>query len=215
MPPTTAPGIEPKPPITAAVKPLMTMSPIVEDRNTTGATSTPATAPTTPASTHDVEYTRSTLIPISRAARWFCATARIARPSRVNRNSAQRAAIRASEPPRIPSETGATRAGPTTRGADGKNDGNGNSSWVHASPAAARRISESPTVMMSTSQWVPAIARRMIARSTSHARAPPARMATTSVSTRGSPSARCADHATNVDIISISPCAKFSVRVAL
>src|SRR5947207_1359369 len=39
MPPTTAPGIEPKPPITAAVKPLMTMSPIVEDRNTTGAAS--------------------------------------------------------------------------------------------------------------------------------------------------------------------------------
>ena len=69
MPPTTAPGMEPKPPMTAAVKPLITMSPILEDRKTTGATSTPATAPTTAASTQLVEYTRSTLMPISRAAR--------------------------------------------------------------------------------------------------------------------------------------------------
>src|SRR5262249_56879 len=45
MPPATAPGIEPKPPRTAAVKPLMTIRPILEDRKTTGATSTPATPP--------------------------------------------------------------------------------------------------------------------------------------------------------------------------
>src|SRR5262249_18968311 len=75
MPPATAPGIEPKPPSTAAVKPLMTIRPIFEERKTTGATSTPATAPTIAARIHDVAKTRSTLMPISRAARWFCATA--------------------------------------------------------------------------------------------------------------------------------------------
>src|SRR5258705_7397 len=47
MPPTTAPGIEPKPPRTAAVNPLMATRPIFDDRKTTGAIRTPATAPTT------------------------------------------------------------------------------------------------------------------------------------------------------------------------
>jgi len=64
----------------------------------------------------------------------------------------------ASEAPMIPSETGATRIGPTTSGRFEKNDGNGNSSWVQVTPAAERSISESPSVMISTSKWVAAIA---------------------------------------------------------
>ena len=55
MPPSTAPGIEPKPPRTAAVNPLMATSPIFDERKMTGAIRTPATAPTTEAMTHDEE----------------------------------------------------------------------------------------------------------------------------------------------------------------
>jgi len=55
MPPTTAPGIEPKPPRTAAVNPLIATRPIFEERKMTGAISTPATAPTTEAMTQDEE----------------------------------------------------------------------------------------------------------------------------------------------------------------
>jgi len=52
----------------------------------------------------------------------------------------------------IPSDTGATRTGPSATGRVPKNDGNGNSSCVHSSPASERRINDRPSVMMSTSQ---------------------------------------------------------------
>src|SRR5215471_10238532 len=77
-------------------------------------------------------------MPMSRAARWFCATARIARPSRVQRNKAPSASMSASEAPMMPSDPGATRIGPTVRGRLEKNEGNGNSSWVQTIPAAER-----------------------------------------------------------------------------
>src|SRR5207247_1927115 len=67
-PPRMAPGIEPKPPSTAAMNALITMRPIFVERNTTGAISTPATAPTTAASIQAAEKTRGTLIPMSEAA---------------------------------------------------------------------------------------------------------------------------------------------------
>ena len=70
-------------------------------------------------------------MPMSRAARWFWATARIARPRRVQRNSAASASMSASEAPMMPSETGATRTGPSAMGRLPKNEGNGNSSCVH------------------------------------------------------------------------------------
>ena len=115
----------------------------------------------------------------------------------------------------MPSETGASRTGPSAIGRFGKNDGKGNSSCVHVSPAPARSTRESPTVMMSTSQWVAPIARRITSRSTRNARIAPASTATSSVTPSGSPKARWAAQPANVDTISISPCAKFSVRVAL
>src|SRR5437762_2801719 len=142
MPPTTAPGIEPKPPSTAAVKPLMAISPILVERNVTGAKSTPPIAPTTAASTHAPEYTRSTLMPMSRAAFWFWATARMARPKRVARNSITRASIRTREAPMIPSDTGAILTGPKLTGRFEKSEGNGSSSLVHTIPAPARSMRE-------------------------------------------------------------------------
>ena len=68
---------------------------------------------------------------------------------------------------------------------------------------------------MRTSQCVAATARRITTRSIAHAIAPPVTTATTRLAAGGKPSARWAAHATNVDTISISPCAKLSVRVAL
>jgi hypothetical protein len=60
------------------------------------------------------------------------------------------------------------------------------------------------------------MARRITSRSkTSASSAGAASTATRSAASSGSPSARCTAHATNVETISISPCAKFSVRVAL
>ena len=176
---------------------------------------TPATAPTTAASTQAPAYTRSTLMPISRAAVWFCATARMARPKRVARKSATRASIRTSEAPMTPRETGATRTGPSARGRFENSAGNGSSSLVHTTPAAARRTSESPRVMISTSQWVAERARRMITRSTRNARSPPAATPQASAASSGSPAVCCADQATNAETMSISPWAKFTVRVAL
>ena len=115
----------------------------------------------------------------------------------------------------MPSETGASRTGPSAIGRFGKNDGNGNSSWLQAMPAPARSISDNPSVMISTSQCVAPIARRMTTRSSTNASAAPATTEISSVTISGSPNARCTAHATNVDTINISPCAKFSVRVAL
>ncbi|OGK92638.1 MAG: hypothetical protein A2W08_11710 [Candidatus Rokubacteria bacterium RBG_16_73_20] len=154
-------------------------------------------------------------MPMSRAARWFCATARIARPSRVQRKSAPSASMSPSEPPMMPSDTGATRTGPSTSGRLSKNDGNGNWSCVHARPAAARSTSERPSVMMSTSKWVAEIARRMTAHSMTQARSAAAATATSRTTTSGRASASQAAQPTNVEIISISPWAKLSVRVAL
>ena len=82
-------------------------------------------------------------------------------------------------------------------------------------PAAARSASESPSVMISTSQWVAETARRMIARSTRSARSPPAATPQASAASSGSPAVCWADHATNAETMSISPWAKFTVRVAL
>ena len=115
----------------------------------------------------------------------------------------------------MPSETGATRTGPTTSGRFPKNAGNGNSSWVQATPAADRSMSDRPSVMISTSKWVAEIAWRMIVRSRTQARTAAAMTATSSATTRGTLKTRSAVQPTNVEIISISPCAKLSVRVAL
>ena len=90
----------------------------------------------------------------------------------------------------MPSDTGASRTGPSATGLAPKNEGKGNSSCVHTTPAAARSTSERPSVMMRTSQWVALIERRMTARSTSQARRPAAATATISVTMRGSPKAR-------------------------
>src|SRR5437870_5700648 len=162
MPPATAPGIEPKPPRTAAVKPLITMSPIFVERKTTGATSTPASAPTTAARTQAALDMRSTLTPIRRAACGFWATARIARPRRVRVKRKYSASMRLNEAPRMPSDTGASRAGPRVIGRLLKNDGNGNSSWLQIRPASARNTRESPSVMISTSQCAAPGARRRV-----------------------------------------------------
>src|SRR5260370_40818993 len=94
IPPTTAPGIEPKPPRTAAMNPLIATSPIFDERKITGAMRTPAIAPTAAARTQDAEYTRATLTPMGRAARWFWATARIAPPGRAEDNTEHRRARR-------------------------------------------------------------------------------------------------------------------------
>src|SRR5258706_209795 len=128
-------------------------------------------------------------MPIRRAAVWFCATARMARPKRVARKSATSASIRTSEAPMTPSDTGATRTGPIAMGRFENRAGNGSSSLVHTMPAAARSASDSPSVMISTSQWVAETARRMIARSTRNARTPPALAETRRWAAPGSKSA--------------------------
>ena len=115
----------------------------------------------------------------------------------------------------IPSDTGATRTGPTATGRLPKNDGNGNSSWVQAMPAAERSTSERPSVMISTSKCVAEIAWRMIRRSRSQPSSADAATATISATTNGAASTCSTVQPTNVETISISPCAKLSVRVAL
>ena len=160
----------------------------------TGAMSTPATAPTTAASTHDAEYTRSTLMPMRRAAVWFCATARMARPKRVARKSAHEGQHQDERGPddaqghrRDPHR--AERDGPVRRTARGTAAPRSSTRC----PAAARRASESPSVMISTSQWVAERARRMIARSTRSARSPPAATPQASAASSGSPAVCWAD----------------------
>ena len=116
----------------------------------------------------------------------------------------------------MPSEAGATRTGPSATGRFEKNDGNGNSSCVHDDAGGRRNTSDSPSVMISTSQWVAPTARRITRRSTpKRQQPPPARTAARSATTSGRPSARWALQATNVETMSISPWAKFRVRVAL
>ena len=115
----------------------------------------------------------------------------------------------------IPSDTGATRTGPMLTGRFEKSEGNGNSSLVHTIPAPARSTSESPSAMMRTSQCVADTARRMMIRCTTYASRPPAATPQANATGSGSPAARCADQATNAETMSISPWAKFSVRVAL
>ena len=85
----------------------------------------------------------------------------------------------------MPSETGATRTGPRATGRFAKSAGNGNSSWVHTSPAPARSTSETPRVRMSTSKCVAEIAWRMIRRSIAQPSAAAATTATSSTTTRG------------------------------
>jgi len=58
-------------------------------------------------------------------------------------------------------------------------------------------------------------ARRISSRSIAHPISAAATTATTTLTASGQPSARCAVQPMNVETISISPCAKFSVRVAL
>src|SRR5207247_779242 len=84
-----------------------------------------------------------------------------------------RASIRTREAPMIPSDTGAILTGPKLTGRFEKSEGNGSSSLVHTIPAPARSMSESPSVMMRTSQCVAETARRMTTRSTTYASAPP------------------------------------------
>ena len=115
----------------------------------------------------------------------------------------------------IPSDTGAILTGPKLTGRFEKSEGNGSSSLVHTIPAPARSMSESPSVMMRTSQCVAETARRMTTRSTTYASTPPAATPQAKASSRGSPAARCADQATNAETMSISPRANLSVRVAL
>ncbi len=69
--------------------------------------------------------------------------------------------------------------------------------------------------MISTSKWVAAIACRMTRRSRSHPRSAAAATATSSATTSGPSTTWSAVQPTNVEIISISPWAKLSVRVAL
>ncbi len=115
----------------------------------------------------------------------------------------------------IPSEAGATRTGPSAIGRLEKNDGKGNSSWLQTMPAPAFKMSDRPSVRISTSQCVAPMARRITRRSNTSASSAPARTAARSATTSGRPSARWQLQATNVETMSISPCAKFRVRVAL
>ena len=86
---------------------------------------------------------------------------------------------------------------------------------VHTIPAPERSTSDSPSVMMSTSQCVAEMARRMMARSTRRPSSAPAPTAQPSATGSGSPRPWFADHATKAETISMSPCAKFTVCVAL
>ena len=63
QPPSSAPGIEPKPPITAAAKALIPMNPIPGWTSETGARRIPATAATPAEIAHTREKTRLTGIP--------------------------------------------------------------------------------------------------------------------------------------------------------
>ena len=121
----------------------------------------------------------------------------------------------AREPPMTPSDTGATRTPPSAKGVLEKKDGKANSSCDHSRPAPARSMSDRPTVMMRTSQCVAPMARRMMSRSTAKPSTTADTTATTRASGSGSENARVADQAMKVVTMSISPCAKLSVRVAL
>jgi hypothetical protein len=64
MPPTSAPGIEPKPPSTAAAKALSPMKPRLMSMSDTGASSTPAIAATPAEIAQMSENIRLTGIPM-------------------------------------------------------------------------------------------------------------------------------------------------------
>src|SRR5947209_5767434 len=88
MPPTTAPGGLSRPPSTAATNPpIRTGSKLFGPRNTAGATSTPAIAPTSAASAQPNVNIPPTRTPSNRATSGANADARIRRPSEVARNS--------------------------------------------------------------------------------------------------------------------------------
>jgi hypothetical protein len=69
--------------------------------------------------------------------------------------------------------------------------------------------------MMSTSQCVAEIDRRITTRSITNAITADAMTATVAAAHSGRPSPWYAVQPTNAEIMSMSPCAKFSVRVAL
>jgi len=118
MPPTPR-GIEPKPPRTAAVNPLMATRPIFDDRKTTGAIRTPRPRPRRRRGS-TTRSRRARRCPHEPRARWFCAR----RASRAQPRPAEQRGQRqhqASAAPIDPSDTGATRTGPTARGRLEKN----------------------------------------------------------------------------------------------
>ena len=84
-PPSTAPKILPKPPITTATKPTSTgVRPIVGETCPVCITSsTPTTAASAPLIAKAIAITRSARTPSSRAISKFSAAARIASPVRV------------------------------------------------------------------------------------------------------------------------------------
>jgi hypothetical protein len=95
-PPAIAPGIEPIPPITAAVKPLRpARKPIDAAVGTRRANMTPAAPARAEPSTKVKTITRSMLMPIIAAASRSNDTARIALPVRVRLTSTQSTAISA------------------------------------------------------------------------------------------------------------------------
>ena len=94
MPPTIAPGIDPMPPITAAVKPF---SPIVKPTDANVGTRSANITPAAPASaeprTNVNTITRSMLMPIIAAASRSNDVARIALPVRVRLTRYHRTSI--------------------------------------------------------------------------------------------------------------------------
>src|SRR5580704_103337 len=93
-PPTTAPVGLSRPPITAAVKPNTKIeSMLFGYRNVDGETSTPASAPSSPASAQPTVSTRATLMPDSRATVALNAAARIRSPAVVYRNATARMSV--------------------------------------------------------------------------------------------------------------------------